>query len=82
MDGALIKQQLGKLDTDLALHVILSGLSLNSEKVLKTLGLMSALMMARIEEREPPVSELAQKEYAVAQELMIDSYLDSAEKAQ
>jgi hypothetical protein len=79
---ALIRQQFSRLDEDLAVHVVFSALALDLEKFHKTLALMSALMMERIQEREEEEEKLPEAEMQAMQELMAQGYLKRSKESQ
>lgn len=78
----LIKQQLHHLDEDLALHVVLSALSLNHHKILRTTQIMSHLQAMRKIETDPSVTDQDKQDFEYAQHFLAGTYLDRNEKAQ
>ena len=80
LKSALIKQQLERLDLDLAKHVVLSALSLDSGTIFKSIQLMSHLQMMRYIAKDPESLNPKQLEEfeAASQEILPETYLDRA----
>ena len=76
--AGIIKQQLSQLDPDLARHVILAGLSLDSDVIFRALQLMAHLQLVRnMETAEvPPTAEQREEFDTVSRQVLPQTYLE------
>jgi len=74
----LIQDQLDRLDPDLAVRVVLAGVSLSVSKLIKELSLANQIMLVRFIEKEKsgdkPFTEAEQKRMDELQTVFMNSY--------
>ena len=79
----MVKTHLERLDPDLAVNIVLAGLSLDSEHIFKTMQLMAHLQAMRNIADDVEATDEQREEFKVASEVLIpQTYLDRNEEPQ
>lgn len=75
-DPASMQFQLDRLDPDLAIQVVFSGISLNPSKMICTLSMVQQLMLIReLNKRTIPPTTVEQQQYDLVQNIFVSAYM-------